>query len=113
MHSQLISSSYQSRPWRTQLGSAWWLLCQPSPNVNSATHQLLVELSRVSKRRLPQECAAELTNQVPCNSTVVRRKMPQLTKLAARKPPSRTAPHNPRTAESTSNGTICHFSSQQ
>jgi hypothetical protein len=41
MQSQLISSSYQATPWRTHLGSAWWLLCQPSPNVNGATHQFL------------------------------------------------------------------------
>src|ERR1039457_3492609 len=97
MQSQLISSSYQARPWRTERGSAWWLLCQPSPNVNTATHQLLVESSRVPKRRLPHVGAAELTNHVPCSSTVVRRKTPQLTRLAARNAPSRTAPHTART----------------
>src|SRR6266516_1532633 len=76
MQSQLISSSYQARPWRTQRGSAWWLLCQPSPNVNTATHQLFVESSRVKNRRVPQRCVAELTSQVKCNPIVTRRKTP-------------------------------------
>ena len=48
---QLMSNSYQARPWRAETGCAWWLLCQPSPNVSSATHQLLRESSRVAKRR--------------------------------------------------------------
>src|ERR1041385_6759305 len=113
MQSQLTSSSYHASPWRTQRGSAWWLLCQPSPNVKSATHQLLVESSRVLKRRRPQVCAAEFTNHVPWSSTEDRRNMPQLTRLAARKAPPRNAPHAPRITERTSNGTMCHFSSQQ
>ena len=29
-------------------GKAWWLLCQPSPSVTSATHQRFVERSRVA-----------------------------------------------------------------
>jgi len=45
-------------------GWAWWLLCQPSPPVSRATHQLLRESSRVSKRRLPHMWVAELTSQV-------------------------------------------------
>ena len=48
---QEMSNSYQARPWRAETGWAWWLLCQPSPNVSSATHQLLRESSRVSNRR--------------------------------------------------------------
>ncbi len=36
-----MSISYQARPWRADTGWAWWLLCQPSPNVSSATHQRL------------------------------------------------------------------------
>ena len=31
------SSSYQAMPCRADTGWAWWLLCQPSPNVISAT----------------------------------------------------------------------------
>ena len=61
---QFKSSSYQARPWRAEVGCAWWLLCHPSPNVRSATHQLLVESSRVLKRREPQRCVAEFTSQV-------------------------------------------------
>ena len=45
------SNSYQARPCRAEVGWAWWLLCQPSPKVISATHQLLRESSRVSNRR--------------------------------------------------------------
>src|SRR5450759_2490 len=45
---QEMSNSYHARPWRAETGCAWWLLCQPSPNVRSATHQLLRESSRVS-----------------------------------------------------------------
>src|SRR5262245_2701076 len=61
---QEMSNSYHARPWRADTGCAWWLLCQPSPNVRSATHQLLRESSRVSKRRDPHMCVAELTSQV-------------------------------------------------
>ena len=61
---QLMSNSYQARPWRAETGCAWWLLCQPSPKVRSATHQLLRESSRVSKRRVPHMCVAEFTSQV-------------------------------------------------
>ena len=59
-----MSNSYQARPWRAETGCAWWLLCQPSPNVSSATHQLLRESSRVSKRRVPHMCVAEFTSHV-------------------------------------------------
>ena len=41
------------------------MLCQPSPNVRIATHQLLVDRSLVSKRREPQRCVAEFTSQAP------------------------------------------------
>src|SRR5215510_688168 len=61
---QFRSSSYQARPWRAETGCAWWLLCQPSPNVMSATHQLLVESSRVVNRREPHKWVAEFTSQV-------------------------------------------------
>src|SRR5574342_785432 len=73
------SNSYQAKPCRAEVGCAWWLLCQPSPKVMRATHQLLRESSRVAKRRVPHICVAEFTSQVPCNPTTVRRKMPQRT----------------------------------
>ena len=31
MVSQVTSSSHQAWPWRAERGSAWWLLCHPSP----------------------------------------------------------------------------------
>src|SRR5579864_9406060 len=63
-----MSNSYQARPCRALTGWAWWLLCQPSPPVRRATHQLLRESSLVSKRRLPQRWVAELTSQVAWSS---------------------------------------------
>ena len=70
-----MSNSYQARPWRADVGCAWWLLCQPSPNVISATHQLLRESSRVAKRRVPHMCVAEFTSQVACRPNTTRRKI--------------------------------------
>src|SRR5215210_8030768 len=74
-----MSNSYHVRPWRALVGCAWWLLCQPSPNVRSATHQLFVESSRVAKRRDPHLCVAEFTSHVACSPAVVRKKMPHST----------------------------------
>jgi len=47
------------------------------PKVSNATHQLLVDRSRVVKRRVPQECVAEFTSHVVCRPTTVRMKSPQ------------------------------------
>src|SRR6185436_13536308 len=47
---QLISISYQVKPCLAARGCAWWLLCQPSPKDNIATHQLFLESSVVSNR---------------------------------------------------------------
>ena len=81
--SQVGSNSYQARPWRADVGWAWWLLCQPSPNVRSATHQLLRESSFVAKRRRPHMWVAELTSHVACSPTTTRRKIAQLTSAPA------------------------------
>src|SRR5262249_19310653 len=54
-------------------------LCHPSPKVRSATHQLLVESSRVSKRRDPHLWVAELTSHVAWRPITVRKKMPHKT----------------------------------
>ena len=43
----VMSSCHHSRPWRAENSNAWWLLCQPSPNASSPTHQLLRERSPV------------------------------------------------------------------
>src|SRR3954465_3745818 len=77
--SQFTSTSYHARPCRALVGCAWWLLCHPSPKVNSATHQLFVESSRVSKRRDPHLWGGELRSEVACRPTVVRKKMPHST----------------------------------
>src|SRR3569833_1180340 len=75
--SQEGSNSYHVRPCRAEVGCAWWLLCQPSPKVISATHQLLRESSRVANRRDPHWWVAELTSQVAWRPTTTRRQMPQ------------------------------------
>src|ERR1700677_4371187 len=66
------SISYHARPCRAEVGCAWWLLCQPSPKVSSATMTLLRESSRVVKRRLPHMCVTEFTAQVECKPRVKR-----------------------------------------
>src|SRR3954451_18450096 len=73
---QLMSNSYQASPWRADTGCAWWLLCQPSPKVRSATHQLLRESSRVAKRRRAPIWVAEFTSQVVCSPKTTRKQMP-------------------------------------
>src|SRR5438128_994252 len=78
------SNSYHARPWRAEVGCAWWLLCQPSPNEISATHQLLRESSRVAKRRAPHMCVAEFTSHVACRPNTMRR---QLAHRTMGKPP--------------------------
>src|ERR1017187_6937173 len=69
------SNSYQASPCRAEVGWAWWLLCQPSPNEMSATHQLLRESSRVANRRAPHMWVAEFTSQVACRPKTMRKKV--------------------------------------
>src|ERR1700688_1267405 len=96
MPQKLGSISYHLRPWRAETGCAWWLLCQPSPPVSKATNQLLVESSRVSKRRDPHMWVAELTSQVTCIPTVTRRKTPHSTQEMPHAIP--LTPHPPKAA---------------
>src|ERR1051326_4012873 len=70
---QLGSNSYHARPCRADVGCAWRLLCQPSPKLNSATHHVLRESSRVLNRRLPNMWVAEFTAQVMCRPATMRR----------------------------------------
>ena len=51
-------------PWRQAYMKRWWLLCQPSPSVTSASTKLLRLSSAVSNRRVPQTCASELMQNV-------------------------------------------------
>src|SRR5688572_28236338 len=76
-----MSTSYHARPCAADVGCAWWLLCQPSPKLSAATHQLLRESSRVSKRRDPHMWVAEFTSHVACRPTVVRRNTPHSTQF--------------------------------
>ena len=46
--SQVLSISHQRWPCRAERGSAWWLLCQPSPFEISPTTRLLRLSSSVS-----------------------------------------------------------------
>ena len=76
---QLKSISFHVRPWRAICGCAWWLLCQPSPNVRIATQKLFLDVSSVRKRCLPHMCVAELTSHVVWRPITVRRNTPQRT----------------------------------
>ena len=69
------SNSYQASPCRAEVGWAWWLLCHPSPNVRSATHQLFCESSVVSNRREPHMCVAEFTSHVACRPSTTRKQI--------------------------------------
>src|SRR6185295_3614226 len=102
---QEISNSYQAKPWRADVGCAWWLLCQPSPNVRIATHQLFLESSLVWKRRRPHIWVAEFTSQVECSPTVTRKNTSH-----------NTIGHPPRASTArpkTTSGTQCQVLSQR
>ncbi len=42
---QLRSICHHLRPWRAEVGKAWWLLCQPSPKARRPKMGLLREWS--------------------------------------------------------------------
>ena len=46
-----VMSSSQPNPWRAERWKAWWVLCQPSPQATTPTHQRLRESSFVSHVR--------------------------------------------------------------
>ena len=52
------------RPWRAEVGKAWWLWCQPSPSDTSATSQLSRLSSSVAKGGRPYMWQIEFTLQV-------------------------------------------------
>src|SRR5262249_28553735 len=58
------ASSHQRRPCEADVGKAWWLWCQDSPNESTDSHATLVDLSVVSKRRRPKKWQTELMLQV-------------------------------------------------
>src|SRR5581483_1935560 len=63
MSRPLGSSCHHARPCLAELGKAWWLLCQDSPNVSKESQALLVLRSPVRKGRPPNVWQMELTLQ--------------------------------------------------
>ena len=55
-----MSIWYQRSPWAAEVGKAWWLLCQDSPNDGSASHDTLRESFGVAKLRRPKKWQSEL-----------------------------------------------------
>src|SRR5213078_3274037 len=66
------SSSQRRRPWRYDVGKAWWLLCQASPNVNGASQARLRDSSDVLKRWRPKKWQSELMLYVTWWTTSMR-----------------------------------------
>ena len=58
------SISQRRRPCSADVGNAWWLLCQASPNVSGASHRRLRDSSFVAKRRRPKKWHRELIEYV-------------------------------------------------
>ena len=54
------SSCQRRRPWRYDVGNAWWLLCHASPQVGIASQARLRDSSWVSKRWRPKKRQSEL-----------------------------------------------------
>jgi hypothetical protein len=54
------SKFQRERPWRAEVGKAWWLLCHDSPNVNGASHHTLRDSSGVVNARRPVKWQIEL-----------------------------------------------------
>ena len=77
------------------------MLCQPSPKVISATQNEFFESSRVSKRREPHRCVAELISHVQWSPTTTRRNTPHSTQG---QPPMASS-----TSPTTTSGTQCHL----
>ena len=55
-----MSSCQALSPWRYDVGNAWWLLCQDSPNVNGESQSRLRDSSPVSKSWRPKKWHSEL-----------------------------------------------------
>src|SRR3954454_5656080 len=79
----LLSSCPLSTPWRAHVGSAWWRLCQDSPNDGMASHHTLRDLSRDSNSSSPMAWQIELMHQVTWCRRAMRTSAPQKNPVAA------------------------------
>src|SRR5690349_8006067 len=72
-------------PWRAQVGSAWWELCQFSPNEMIASGQKFAARSepRVAKGRCPYTWQMELIDQVTWCSKATRTRLAQKNAVSA------------------------------
>ena len=71
-----MSISHGLRPWRAEVGNAWWLLCHDSPNDSGASHSRLRDSSPVSKRLRPKKWHSELIEYVTWCSRKTRTSPP-------------------------------------
>src|SRR6266540_6331774 len=78
-----VSSCPLSTPWRAQVGSAWWRLCQDSPIDGIASHQTFADLSRDTNGRSPIVWQIELIDQVTWCSSDTRTREPQKNPVTA------------------------------
>ncbi len=53
---QLHHRSGEQSPWRHEPMKAWWLLCQPSPPLKSATHLLSNDMQSTLATRHTNTC---------------------------------------------------------
>ena len=78
-----MSTSRRPRPWAADVGNAWWLLCQASPNVISDSQARLRDSSSVWNRLRPKKWQSELIENVAWCRTSRRTAPPQSTPVRA------------------------------
>ena len=72
------SSSARRSPWKADVGKAWWLLCQDSPNEIQDSHQTFRDSSCDANRRRPEKWQIELIENVTCWSRKILTAPPQI-----------------------------------
>ena len=78
-----IAASSFFMPWNAELGNAWWLLCQLSPNEIRLSSQTLRDSSELLKFRRPQKWQIELIENVTWWSRKMRIAPPQRSAVSA------------------------------
>ena len=58
------SNCQRPRPWRAEVGKAWWLLCHASPKASGASQARLRDSSPVANGRRPKKWQSELMLKV-------------------------------------------------